>query len=69
VSGDHRKDKSLACLEADMAYFDARLSLNPDPQTLYQQAQAKAYHELRGVFQTLLEARRRQQRRKPARRA
>ncbi|MFM1892794.1 MAG: hypothetical protein RLZ44_1871 [Pseudomonadota bacterium] len=70
VSRELQKDKSLACLEADMAYFDARLSLNPDPQTTYQQAQVKTYHELRGIFEAVVEGRRQQKpkRRKPPRR-
>lgn len=47
-------DKSLACLEADMAYFDARISLTGRPRTLYDRAQVKAYDTLRVLFEDVL---------------
>lgn len=52
-------DKSLACLEADMAYFDARLSLTGTPRTLYQLAQVKTYHALQQALLPVVERRRR----------
>lgn len=41
---------SVSELEADVAYFDARLSMLGQPSTQYQKAQAKAYQVLEGML-------------------
>jgi len=41
---------SLSELEADVAYFDARLSLLGKPVTCYQKAQEAVYRMLEGVL-------------------
>ncbi len=60
------EEKSLASLEADVAYFDARLSLTAQPRTLYQLAQVKTYHELQEFYQSVVERRRKVRRSKAA---
>jgi hypothetical protein len=51
-SPDKWSGPTLAKLEADVAYFDARLSLLQDgPASRYQEAQIKAYREL-GILLT-----------------
>lgn len=42
--------RSISELEADVAYFDARLSLIGRPVTLYQKAQATTYRLLAGLL-------------------
>ena len=42
--------RSISELEADVAYFDARLSLIGKPVTLYQKAQATTYRILEGML-------------------
>lgn len=44
------KPTSLSKLEADVAYFDARLSMLGKPSTQYQKAQLKAYQVLEGML-------------------
>lgn len=44
------KPASLSKLEADVAYFDARLSMLGTPSTQYQKAQLKAYQVLEGML-------------------
>ena len=44
------KSPSLSKLEADVAYFDARLSMLGTPSTQYQKAQLKAYQALEGML-------------------
>ena len=51
-------DKSVSCLEADVAFFDARLMLVQEPETRHQQAQIKAYETLRRIFLSQLAERR-----------
>ena len=41
---------SVSELEADVAYFDARLSMLGQPSTQYQKAQVKAYQVLEGML-------------------
>lgn len=42
---------SLSALEADIAYFDARLAmLSDNPTSYYQEAQLRAYKELETVL-------------------
>lgn len=64
----HAKDKienktkkhvpSVRELEADVAYFDARLSLLGKPATCYQKAQEVVYRMLEGMLiQTLMKKR------------
>lgn len=54
-SADRRAD--IQALEADMAFFDARLSLAGDRQeTVYQEAQKKTYRLLGEVLSKDLEA-------------
>ncbi|MFC1603076.1 hypothetical protein ACFL3U_05875 [Pseudomonadota bacterium] len=61
---DKKKDKklehvpSLSELEADVAYFDARLSLLGKPTTYYQKTQEVVYRMLEGMLiQRLIEKR------------
>ncbi len=47
---------SISVLEADIAYFEARLALlNEFPESYYQEAQIKAYKELEAVLAGTLE--------------
>ena len=44
-------DLSISSLEADIAYFDARLTLlNEKPASYYQDAQIRAYRELETIL-------------------
>ncbi|PLY16617.1 MAG: hypothetical protein C0631_03200 [Sedimenticola sp.] len=44
-------DLSISSLEADIAYFDARLALlRETPSSYYQEAQIRAYKELENVL-------------------
>ena len=54
----HRRDKSVSCLEADVAFFDARLMLVQEPKTRHQRAQIKTYDTLRQIFRDQLAERR-----------
>jgi len=45
-----KKHPSVSKLEADVAYFDARLSMLGTPSTQYQKAQLKAYQALEGML-------------------
>lgn len=46
---------SVSALEADVAYFDARLALiGSRPESYYQEAQVKAYRELERVLSDML---------------
>ncbi len=45
-----RPQKSVSELEADVAYFDARLSLLGKPKTSYQKAQEIVYRMLEGML-------------------
>jgi len=45
-------------LEADVAFFDARLMLVPEPETHHQRAQIKMYDTLRQIFRDELSERR-----------
>ena len=45
---------SISSLEADVAYFEARVVLVGEPETLYQVAQLKTYRELeKAMIETL----------------
>ncbi|OOZ35915.1 hypothetical protein [Solemya velesiana gill symbiont] len=47
---------SVSALEADIAYFDARLALLSDrPRTYYEDAQLRAYQELINILTEHLE--------------
>ena len=47
---------SVSALEADVAYFDARLALlSGKPSSYYQEAQIKAYKELGRVLSEMLQ--------------
>lgn len=54
---DRRKAKAeISDIEADVAYFDARISLiGSDPETPYQKAQLKTYRILERLLQESLE--------------
>lgn len=52
------RDKSVSCLEADVAFFDARLMLVQEPETRHQRAQIKTYDTLRQIFRDKLAERR-----------
>jgi hypothetical protein len=54
------KDLDIPALEADVAYFEARLSLvNHHPDSLYQRAQLRAYSALEDSLSGALETLRR----------
>lgn len=51
-----KRQAAVHALEADVAYFEARLSFTAaGPDTLYQRAQQKVYEALEQHFQTELE--------------
>jgi len=53
-----RHAPSVSELEADVAYFDARLSLLGKPATCYQKAQEVVYRMLEGILiQSLIKRR------------
>ena len=63
-TGDTQRKSSLlklrvSALEADLAYFAARLELIGTPATPHQQAQIKAYRALEEALQGILERLRR----------
>ena len=46
----------ISALEADVAYFDARLALlSSPPSSRYQEAQIRTYRELSGILSGMLE--------------
>lgn len=52
--GRKRRKIHLACLEADLAYFQARLEIIGEPRTANQQAQHKAFRLLHRSFGDLI---------------
>ncbi|OGT91798.1 MAG: hypothetical protein A2286_14200 [Gammaproteobacteria bacterium RIFOXYA12_FULL_61_12] len=59
---DRRKTKvEISDIEADMAYFDARITMiGSDPETPYQKAQLKTYRILEKLLQESLEKKRKE---------
>jgi len=68
VSGSARRNESIGSIEADLAFFDARMALiQHQPDTAYKRAQLKTCEVMKQELQAKLEALQLQQKNRQAR--